>query len=260
MDQKTPSLSLDVVDYAKQKLENHPVYSRISSITELRIFMEHHVYSVWDFMSLIKFLHVRVQPVDVPWVPHGNTPVRRFINELLMEEESDEAPADIGFDGDYISHFELYCIAMEEVGANPGQVLNFIEQIRTNGIQKALSEADIPEPSRTFSRQTFEFIETGKPHIVGSALAFGREHIIPWMFRSILRDIGISEKDAPAFYYYLNRHIHLDAFHHGPLSIKLVEALCDNSHSKIEEAEQAARTAVDARVKFWDELDAVFTG
>ena len=175
-----------------------------------------------------------------------------------MEEESDEAPQELGFNADYISHFELYCRAMEEVGADPGRVKSFIDEIRESGIRKALDKSAIPQPSRNFTNRTFDFIDSGKPHVVGAALAFGREHIIPWMFRSILRDIGLDENQAPAFHYYLKRHIHLDADHHGPLSIALVEALCDNDINKIREAEAAAKLAVDGRVRFWDELDCVF--
>lgn len=254
MDQKLPRLSLKVVDYAKERLEYHPIYNQISNKNQLKIFMEQHVYSVWDFMSLIKYLHVRIPPIDSPWIPHRNSEIRRFVNELLMEEESDNAPEGLGFEASYISHFELYCRAMEEIGARPDKVLSFIEHVSNNGIKNALDHADIPEPSRRFMRQTFAFLASDRPHVVASALAFGREHIIPWMFRSILKDIGIDGHQAPAFHYYLNRHIDLDADHHGPLSIALVEALCENDQVRISEAEEAASMAVNARVAFWDDV------
>ncbi|MGV6848795.1 MAG: DUF3050 domain-containing protein [Marinibacterium sp.] len=259
MDQTVPRLSLDVVDFAKDKLEHHPVYTAMSTRADLAAFMEHHVYSVWDFMSLIKYLHARVPPVGAPWIPRGNSDIRRFVNELLMEEESDEAPRELGFDADYISHFELYCRAMEEVGASPARVLAFIDRVDRDGIDAALANGDVPEPSRTFMLRTFGFLATDKPHVVAAGLAFGREHIIPWMFRSILADMGITEDQAPAFHYYLRRHIHLDADHHGPLSIALVEALCGGDAGKIAEAEQAARDAVDARVVFWDGVNGALT-
>ncbi|MGV6811941.1 MAG: DUF3050 domain-containing protein [Brevirhabdus sp.] len=260
MNDENVSFSGDVVDDAKERLETHPVYAAIASPADLKLFMEHHIYSVWDFMSLIKYLHTTVPPLNAPWLPMGNTAIRRFVNELLMEEESDEAPEELGFGQDYVSHFELYCAAMKEVGADPSGALAFLERVKTDGIDTALAEGDIPEPSRHFTRQTFDFIASDKPHVVAAALAFGREHIIPWMFRTILKDMAIAEDEAPAFHYYLNRHIHLDADHHGPLSIALVEALCDGDATKIAEAEEAARQAVASRVAFWDSVNDVLRG
>lgn len=256
MEPHQETFSTDIVDFAKDRLETHPVYAAIASRADLRMFMEHHIYSVWDFMSLIKYLHTTVPPVSAPWLPMGNTAIRRFVNELLMEEESDEAPRALGFDQDYVSHFELYTAAMREIGADPAPALRFLDEVRTGGIAAALETADIPEPSRQFTRQTFAFISSGKPHVVAAALAFGREHIIPWMFRTILKDMAIPENEAPAFHYYLNRHIHLDADHHGPLSIALVEALCAGKPDRIREAEAAAKQAVEARVTFWDGVNA----
>lgn len=37
-------------------LIGHPMYQGIHSPEELRVFMHHHVYAVWDFMSLLKAL------------------------------------------------------------------------------------------------------------------------------------------------------------------------------------------------------------
>lgn len=252
--------SANVVDYARERLETHPLYADIQTREDLAQFMSHHIYSVWDFMSLIKSLHITVPPATVPWLPEGNTNIRRFVNELLMEEESDEAPPGLGFTQDYVSHFELYVAAMREAGGDPGPALAFLDQVRALGIDRALATAALPEPSRRFTRRTFDFIASGKPHVVAAALAFGREHIIPWMFRRILAEIGLTEAQAPAFHYYLNRHIHLDADHHGPLSIALVEALCDGDRLKLGEAEVAARDAVEARVAFWDEVHAAMRG
>ena len=69
-------------------LANHPLLARptIQNREELRIFMESHVYAVWDFMSLLKSLQAAVVPTQVPWIPNERTrsPSARLINEIVM--------------------------------------------------------------------------------------------------------------------------------------------------------------------------------
>jgi hypothetical protein len=247
-----PELSAEIIRSFKQRLEQHPVYAAVRRIEDLRCFMQHHVYSVWDFMSLIKYLQNTVAPSHYPWVPSGDGSVRRFINELVLEEESDEALPSPGEATGYSSHFELYCDAMREIGADHRQPLAFIEVLAAQGIEHALASDFVPAPARQFTRTTFAFIDSGKPHVVAAALALGREHIIPCMFRSFLRNLGVTEKQAPAFHYYLNRHIHLDEDFHAPLSLRLLNSLCGDDGRKQEEAVEAAEQAVEARIRYWD--------
>ncbi len=245
-------ISEETIVSFKQQLEQHPIYGSLNTLDDLAYFMEHHVYSVWDFMSLIKYLQSKVAPDQYPWLPGGDSSVRRFINELVLEEESDHAlPGSNNSEG-FSSHFELYCAAMREIGGEPRVVLAFLEKVKAQGINTALATGSIPEASRTFTQTTFRFIESDKPHVVAAALALGREHIIPCMFRSFLHKIGISEQDAPAFHYYLKRHVHLDEDFHAPLSLRLLNELCGQDKHKQEEAIHAAKTAVTARLDFWD--------
>ena len=238
----------EIISSFKKRLENHPVYSAVETIQDLQCFMEHHVYSVWDFMSLIKYLQAEVAPAVYPWTPHGDGSIRRFINELVLEEESDEA----GTAGEFSSHFELYINAMNEIGANTTPVTLFIQTVRKDGIQPALAMPGVPSPSRIFTSTTFDFIQDNKAHQVAAALALGREHIIPGMFRSILQYAGISDQEAPIFHYYLNRHIHLDEDFHAPLSLRLLNNMCDGEEIKIKEAIDAANSAINSRLQFWD--------
>jgi len=248
------AITSEIISSFKTRLEDHPVYNAVETVQDLQCFMEHHIYSVWDFMSLIKYLQAEIAPTVFPWTPQGDGNIRRFINELVLEEESDEA----GTDGEFCSHVELYLKAMDEVGANTAPVTRFIEAVRKKGIEKALAGSGIPSPSRVFTSTTFDFIQENKAHRVAAALALGREHIIPCMFRSILQRIGISEHEAPIFHYYLNRHIHLDEDFHAPLSLELLNRLCEGEQTKIREAIDAANSAVGARIVFWDGvLDAI---
>ncbi len=244
---------LENIKRLRKELSSHPVYAAVSNMEDLTLFMQHHVYSVWDFMSLLKYLQNEFAPTGSPWLPHGDPQVRRFINDIVLEEESDEGLPLADGTPTYASHFELYVAAMEEVGsACSSSVEAFIGQVSSGSFQNALNNAQIPEPSRAFMRTTFAFIESDKPHVVAAAFALGREHIIPEMFRALLETMNITKEQAGVFHYYLERHIHLDSDFHGPMSLRMLEILCEEDETKIAEAEEAAISAIEARIKFWD--------
>ncbi len=239
-----------------EQLDSHPVYAAVQDIADLRCFMEHHIYSVWDFMSLVKYVQGEIAPASVPWVPRGDPSVRRFINEIVLGEESDLGLPAADGSVTYLSHYELYCDAMRDVGADPGPAQQFVAMAAERGIAEALAKGPARPAARQFVASTFEFIASGKPHVVAAALALGREHIIPGMFRALLAGMGIEEKDAPAFHYYLERHIHLDEDSHGPLSMRMLEEFCGGDPVRVAEAETAARKSIEARIRFWDGVHA----
>lgn len=237
----------------KVLLENHSllVTNTIQSIDDLRVFMEHHVFAVWDFMSLAKALQEHVCPSGVVWVP--NRRIRscgRFINEIILGEESDVDP-----NGGYISHFDLYCQAMLEIGADIKPVTKFLDMVTIHGIDYALDNASIPEPSRQFMKSTFDIIKRNKAHEIASAFSFGRESVIPDMFRRLVSQLDINNINAPRFIFYLDRHIEVDSEDHGPAALSLIQELCDYQPIKIIEAETAAVEAIRARIHFWDRVE-----
>lgn len=233
------------------RLEQHPIYAAVESIEDLRVFMQHHAHSVWDFMSLIKYLQHTVAPARWPWTPGADASIQRFINELVLEEETDEAGPGAP-PGEFSSHFALYLGAMREVGADADKPARFVDIAGREGVATALASGLAPLPSASFNRITFAYIDAGKPHEVAAALALGREHIIPAMFRALLKRMAVTEEQAPIFHYYLKRHIHLDEDFHAPLSLRLLAGLCGGDPAKIVEARAAAIRAVEARVEFWD--------
>ena len=244
---------LEKIRLLRQKLSNHPVYAAVSDIDDLTLFMQHHVYSVWDFMSLLKYLQNEFAPTGSPWLPHGDAQVRRFINDIVLEEESDEGLPLADGAPTYASHFELYVSAMEEVrSGSSSKIEAFVNTVASGSLQSAMDNVPIPEPARTFMGTTFGFIDSGKPHVVAAAFALGREHIIPEMFRALLAAMNITKEQAEVFHYYLERHIHLDSDHHGPMSLRMLELLCGDDEEKIAEAEAAAISAIEARIRFWD--------
>lgn len=246
-----PALNLEQLRPIQDQLIQHPIYASLRTIGDLRVFMSHHVFSVWDFMSMIKYLQLHIAPVQVPWIPRGDPYLRYCVNQFLVQEESDTAPGP-GGKPLYGSHFEYYCNAMKEVGADGGQPTRFLTMVREQGLDDALYSDMVPLPSRYFTETTFAFIREDKPHEVAAALALGREQVIPDMFRRFLREMGVSEVQAPAFHYYLKRHVQLDEGLRGPLSMQLLEHLCGGDATRIEEAETAAKEAICARIRFWD--------
>jgi hypothetical protein len=242
-------LNSDFIENLRVRLEAHPIYAAVTTLDDLRVFMQHHVYSVWDFMSLIKYLQNEIAPARWPWTPSGDASVQRFINELVLEEETDIALP--GHEG-HTSHFMLYLAAMREIGADADTPMRFAQKVAEQGIGAALGAGIAPAPSVAFTRSTFDFLDSGKSHAVAAALALGREHVIPSMFRAFLSRMAVTEAQAPSFHYYLNRHVHLDEDFHAPLSLRLLAALCGDNAEKWREAETAAETAVNARILFWD--------
>jgi len=248
-------LPLQNIEIKQLELTTHPLLSTnvIQSIEDLRVFMEHHVYPVWDFMSLAKALQHRVCPSSDLWLPtqHTRDESARLINEIIWGEESDK---DLG--GGSISHFDLYLQAMDEIGAKTEPVLKFLKVVEEEGIDFALDNCPwVPEICIEFMRNTFSYIKTGKKHVIASAFTYGREAVIPGMFRGILQQLNINSYEAKKFHYYLKRHIELDGDEHGPMATKLVENLCGNDPLAYVEAERVAIDAMNSRINFWDQLE-----
>jgi len=244
---------LENVKKLRKELATHPVYAAVIDMNDLTIFMQHHIYSVWDFMSLVKYLQNEIAPAQTPWLPFGDAQVQRFINDIVLEEETDVGiPLEDGTIT-YTSHFNLYAQAMEEVKVGSSQLIReFISKVAAESLDVAKETTPIPNAAAEFMETTFSFINSDKPHVIAAAFALGREHIIPEMFRALLDKMNISREEAGVFHYYLDRHIELDGDFHGPMSMRMLELLCEDDKTKIVQAEEAAIDAIKARIKFWD--------
>ena len=185
------------------KLARHSIYQSLRTLEDLRVFMTHHVFAVWDFMSRVKYLQRRIILLDIPWMPRGDPQLRCLINQLVLAEESDPAPG-VGGNPIYGSYFEYYCDAMGEIGADARRPWKFLDLVRTQGIDAALYSDLVPLPTRYFSETTFGFIREDNPPAVAAALALGREQVIPEMFGRFLDELRVNEVRAPIFHHSSN--------------------------------------------------------
>ena len=234
-----------------QALALHPVYQSMQTLEDVRIFMEHHIYPVWDFMSLLKSLQRDLTCVSVPWEPTKDRQSRRLVNEIVLEEESDE-----GGQGAYVSHFEMYREAMKQVGADTLKMDRFLDHIaQGKSMERAPDLSDTPLGAKTFVKTTWEIIQRQSPHRIAAAFTFGREAIIPDMFRTVIAHLHKTfPEKLSRLHDYLERHVLVDEERHAPMANQMLANLCGDSQRKWEDAKEAALTALHARAALWDAL------
>jgi hypothetical protein len=222
------------------------VYELIDSGDALRVFMEHHVVAVWDFMSLLKALQRELTCVTIPWTPRGDPAYRRFVNELVIAEESDLGPG-----GRYTSHLELYVDAMREAGADTGPIDRLLDGVSAGDIG-IIDHCGLPPGAAAFTHRTLASIIDQPVHRVAAAFAFGRERVIPAMFTTLRSAAERHEPRANLLLDYLDRHIDLDAGQHTPLAFELLAGLCGDDARRWQEAEEAACAALEGRLELWE--------
>ena len=245
------SALIEAIAPERRKLIAHPVYASIRSIDHLNVFMQHHAFSVWDFMCLLKALQAGLSCVTVPWVPIGDPNTRRLVNDIVMTEETDEDGV-----GGFASHFELYLEAMRDVGADTRPIEEFIGRIdRGEHVTDALETCGAPHGARVFVSSTFSVIDTEQLHRIAACFTFCREDIVPDMFRRFMASIRPDDRGRlDRFIYYLGRHIEVDSDEHGPMALEMVEAICTDSAARWREAEETAIYGIRSRIRFWDSV------
>ncbi len=237
------------IEPLRQEIIHHKVYSSIKTIEDLQVFMQFHVYAVWDFMSLLKSLQRDLTCVDVPWFPMGSADTRYLINEIVVGEESD-----VDAEGNRISHFELYLQAMTQCGVDMTSIESFISVLKSSkNLNSAYAVAGTPLEAQSFVNFTFDVINSGKTHVQAAIFTFGREDLIPNMFLSIVEDLNKNFPDNIAlFKYYLERHIEVDGGHHSQLALQMTTNLCKNNAAYWDEAEKAIKTCLERRIELWN--------
>ncbi len=241
-------LQTEIQDLRNQII-HHPLYQHISSIEHLKIFMKHHVFAVWDFMSLLKSLQKNLTCVQTPWFPVGDANTRFLINEIVVGEESD-----VDENGLRMSHFELYLQAMDQIGADTTKIQAFIESLKNGStVENALAAHNIQPSISSFVNFTFDVVNIEKAHIQAAVFTFGREDLIPGMFLNMVKDIYQRIPNSiSGFKYYLERHIEVDGDHHSHLALEMTSQLCGNDQQMWDEALNYTKMSLQHRIQLWN--------
>ena len=283
---------MHAIEPYKLEVLKHDLYREVSTVEECRLFMESHVFAVWDFMSLLKTLQWKFTCLSAPWAPVGEAALRRMINSIVVAEESD-----LDETGKVMSHFEMYCYAMKQAGCCTEKIDNFVKYLMEQHnqleihytprkdseksaykhlmLEKTKSpitiyESDckskiqhknvevLPRGISQFVDLTLNLCENSRDiHRCASGFAFGREDLICPMFMSILKELGKKEEIQSKFsklLYYLERHIEVDGDDHGPLSMEMISVCCGNDEEKWVEAERVAIQVMESRKILWDHV------
>jgi hypothetical protein len=238
------------------RLLAHPLYAAVSDERSLRLFMATHVFCVWDFQCLLKALQRALTCVEVPWLPTPDPAARRLVNEIVLDEESDEMPG-----GGHLSHYELYRLSMADAGADGTAIDGFLAELgdRAAGVDAALARAlargDLPPGVAAFTGESLRIARRAGLVELAATFTWGREDVIPEMFGRLVGTLARREPAAwSRFRHYLQRHIERDGQSHRPAAHALMARLCGDDAAAWAAAESAARTALQARLALWDAL------
>lgn len=245
---------------ARRRVLRHPMYRQLAEPADVRVFMEHHVFAVWDFMSLLTVLQRQLTCVEIPWTPRGNPEARRLVNEIVLTEESD-----LTSNGPR-SHFELYLEAMAAAGADTTAVRCFLDLLADGiAVPDAVELCGAPPAAAAFVRHTWRIVEHAPVHCVAAAFALGREELVPRMFEHVLdegdpgAEPATGDGDFGLFREYLQRHIEVDGDEHGPMALRLLEDLCGTDARRWRECAGTVTVALRARSTLWDAVAAAMT-
>ena len=136
MNPRIHKINENLIPY-REEITNHPIYKSLKNVEDIAVLMEHHVYAVWDFMSLLKALQSQLTCTSSPWKPVGDSNVRRLINSIVLEEESD-----VDADDNPSSHYEMYIDAMKQCGANTEPIERFVAKVNKDNIPSVSNAID----------------------------------------------------------------------------------------------------------------------
>jgi len=227
---------------ARHAIARHPVYGMLRTPAALATFMEHHVYTVWARLTLIRALQRRVNGVELPWRP-STFPTRfvRAVNRLVTDAESDRFTPmhDLG-------HFELYLQAMGQVGADTTAVSRLVDNGDT-------PPSDVPKAAAPMVSFVDQTATRGMNEEVAATLLDGFVTLSGDVDAAIIQGIGHFGQDAHLLRMYASRRLQLDGARDIQQGLyELLRHMIRGEAVRDQWARDAAHRILELQATLWD--------
>jgi Protein of unknown function (DUF3050) len=202
---------------SRERVARHRVLSRARHPRAAVTLVEHHVFAVWDFATLVEVAR-----------PH--------LVELGLT-----APPAVDVAG--------LVDAMDETGADTAPVRRFLGLVGAGvEVRGALVMAEVPAGARRFVTNTWHTVSTGSALERASMLCFGRDDLAPdQLRRSLVRMRPVAR--------WLADQLPLDGGTHADAAFALLASLC-RGEDDWRLAAATASEALAARARLWDAVEA----
>ena len=146
---------------------------------------------------------------------------------------------------------------MGRAGADTGPMNRLLDALRGGAsLSEALAVCGGPPAALEFVRRSFAVIDSGETHRIVAAFTYGREDVIPDMFRGLVAALAAGDPAWGPFRFYLERHIAHDDEKHAPVCRRIMARLCGDDAAKWAEASATARECLESRIALWDAITA----
>ena len=238
------------------KLINHKIYGQISDMRKTKIFMESHVFSVWEYLTMLKALQRELATRDISFL-HENVPdLPYLINQIVLNEEIEEESR-----GEYLSAmglYQLYINSMDEIGADSNPIKYFVDCIKVNKnwnntIRDTITRFDnIPIQTYEYLNYNLKMIELSEIHELAGIFFFGREDINSKFILLIKSNIE-HEKSLSNLKNIIKRHVDDDSKNKNPILGEYINnILCKDDDKKWKKVEISVIEAIKKRIELWD--------
>lgn len=230
-----------------EKVEQHPVFTAFETFDDVRMFLEHFVYAVWDFKVLVEAFR---NPEDDP----NPFPGPEVVLPPAEDKDWIYEMAHFEIEGDWKArlrpYHSLFIHSMEVLGANQREIIALMQRLEEGrNLNSVLGRVSIPSESETHLRTTWNIIQTDELPRIAGALALGRRDIIPAEFPKRAKNLhpdSFTLVDAP--FTDFRRGMELDRVEH-------VERILTDSRlpeNWEDQAKEGAQEMLEARLNLLD--------